>query len=177
MNFTVLAQILARDPRKQVRFPEPPVDEALSALRRLEQALGAERLAPAAAGAAPRPEADRADEVSAALGGLATQIWRAAGKTVDPATGQPREEMKRVHRHLEGALDLLQEMGVSMNDWVKQPYDAGLPVKVLSFQPTPGLDRDTVLEAVRPTVIWKDRILQLGEVIVGTPAGSGEQPQ
>jgi len=172
MNFTLLAQIFARDPRKQVRFPELPVDEALTALRRLQAALRAEPKPPAAAEIARRPEAESFDELSPALGGLATQVWRAIGKTVDPATGEPREEMKRVHRHIEGALDVLKQMGLSMNDWVKQPYDAGLPVKVLSFQPTPGLDRDTVLEAVRPTVIWKDRVLQLGEVVVGTPVTS-----
>jgi hypothetical protein len=64
-----------------------------------------------------------------------------------------------------------------MNDWVNQPYDTGLPVKVLSFQPTPGLDRDTVIETVRPTVIWKDRLLQSGEVIVGTPVVSDGKTQ
>jgi hypothetical protein len=175
MNFSLLAQILARDPRKQVRFPDPPVDEALSALRRLEAALRTAQDAPA--GVEPRPEAGGTDELSSALGGLATQIWRAVGKTVDPATGQPREEMKRVYRHIEGAVDQLKEIGVTMNDWVKQPYDAGLPVKVLSFQPTLGLDRDTVLEAVRPTVIWKGRLLQLGEVIVGTPLSSEGKTQ
>jgi hypothetical protein len=176
MNRTLLAQIFARDPRKQVRFPEPPLDEALTALRRLQTALRAEQ-GTAAAEIAPQPAAGDLDEFSSALGGLATQVWRAIGKTVDPATGQPREEMKRVHRHIEGALDLLKQMGLTMNDWVKQPYDAGLPVKVLSFQPTPGLDRDTVLEAVRPTVMWKDRLLQLGEVIVGTPVSSEEKTQ
>ena len=67
---------------------------------------------------------------------------------------------------------MLKQMGLTMNDWVNQPYDAGLPVKVLTFQPTPGLDRDTILETVRPTVIWKDRLLQSGEVIVGTPVVS-----
>ncbi len=171
MNQTLLAQILARDPRRQVRFPELPLDEALAELRRLQAASSAEPDT-LAAEVAPQPGAEGSDEFSTALGGLATQVWRAIGKTVDPATGEPREEMKRVHRHIEGALDLLKQMGLTMNDWVKQPYDAGLPVKVLSFQPTPGLDRDTVLEAVRPTVMWKDRLLQLGEVIVGTPVGS-----
>jgi hypothetical protein len=171
MNQTLLAQILARDPRKQVRFPELPLDEALTALRRLQAAPQPEPGTPAAETAA-RPGGEESDEFGAALCGLATQVWRAVGKTVDPATGLPREEMKRVHRHIEGALDLLKQMGLTMNDWVKQPYDAGLPVKVLSFQPTPGLDRDTVVEAVRPTVLWKDRLLQLGEVIVGTPVSS-----
>jgi hypothetical protein len=177
MNFTLLAQIFARDPRKQVHFPELPVDEALNALHRLQTALHAEQEPPAASGIAPRPEAENPDEFSPALGGLATQVWRAIGKTVDPATGKPREEMKRVHRHIEGALDMLKQMGLTMNDWVNQPYDTGLPVKVLSFQPTPGLDRDTVIETVRPTVIWKDRLLQSGEVIVGTPVVSDGKTQ
>jgi len=35
--------------------------------------------------------------------------------------------------------------------------------------------RDTVLETVRPTVMWKDRIVQVGEVVVGTPVGTGEK--
>jgi hypothetical protein len=176
MNSTLLAQIFARDPRKLVRFPEVPVDEALTAVGRMQAALRAGQETPAAGEIAARLEAG-ADELSSALGGLATHVWRAAGKTVDPATGEPREEMRRVHRHIQGALDLLKQMGLTINDWVNQPYDTGLPVKVLSFQPTPGLHRDTVIEAVRPTVIWKDRLLQSGEVIVGTPVISEGKPQ
>lgn len=174
MSSTLLAQVFARDPRKQVHFPDLPVDEALTAMHRLEAALrGQPASAPAPATA--EPEADDSEGLSAAFGGLATQVWRAMGKTVDPATGEPREEMRRVHRHIAGALDVLKQMGVTINDWVDQPYDAGLPVKVLTFQPTPGVDRDTILETVRPTVMWKDRLVQLGEVVVGTPAGSGRK--
>ncbi len=172
MSFTLLAQILARDPRKQVRFPEPPVEEALTALRRLEASL---RELPAQPPAPAGPSADDTEGLAAAFGGLATQVWRAYGKTVDPATGQPREEMRRVHRHIEGALHVLKQMGLTINDWVNQPYDAGLPVKVLTFQPAPGVVRDTILETVRPTVMWKNRLVQLGEVVVGTPVDSGEK--
>jgi hypothetical protein len=172
MSSLLLAQIFARDPRKLVRFPELPVDEALTALRRLEAAL---REPPAAAPATPEPGVDDPEGLSAAFGGLATQVWRAMGKTVDPATGEPREEMRRVHRHIEGALDVLKQMGLTINDWVNQPYDAGLPVKVLTFQPAPGIERDTIIETVRPTVMWKNRLVQLGEVVVGTPAGAREK--
>jgi hypothetical protein len=174
MSSLLLAQIFARDPRKQVRFPELPVDEALTAVRRLEAALRETQAAPTAP-ATPGPEADDLEGLSTAFGGLATQVWRAMGKTVDPATGEPREEMRRVHRHIEGALDVLKQMGLTINDWVNQPYDAGLPVKVLTFQPAPGLERDTILETVRPTVMWKNRLVQLGEVVVGTPVGSREK--
>ena len=179
MTPTLLAQILARDPRKTVRFPEAPVDEALAALRQLQAALANPTPAPTPVAReeprAPASEPEEAEALSTALGGLATQVWRARSRIIDPVTGEPREEMKRVHRHVEGALDVLKQMGLTMNDWVNQPYDAGLPVKVLTFQPTPGLTRDTILEAVRPTVIWKDRLLQLGEVVVGIPVNPGEQ--
>ena len=181
MTPSLLAQILARDPRKTVRFPDVPVDEALAALRQLQEALRQPAPPSLAVAApvvpAPAPAPEETEELSAALGGLATQVWRARSRIVDPATGEPREEMKRVHRHVEGALDALKQLGLTMNDWVNQPYDAGLPVKVLTFQPTPGLARDTILEAVRPTVIWKDRLLQLGEVIVGIPVSPEDKPQ
>jgi hypothetical protein len=181
MTPSLLAQILARDPRKTVRFPEVPVDEALDALRQLHDALREPTPAPpppaVAAPVAPAPAAEDTEALSAALGGLATQVWRARSRIIDPATGEPREEMKRVHRHIEGALDVLKQLGLTMNDWVHQPYDAGLPVKVLAFQPTPGLARDTILEAVRPTVIWKERLLQLGEVVVGIPVSPEDRPR
>jgi hypothetical protein len=111
------------------------------------------------------------------LTALATQVWRARVRIIDPETGEPREEMRRIHRHIEGAYETFSQLGLTISDWVNQPYDAGLPVKVLTFQPTPDLQRDTVLEAVRPTVIWKDRLLQMGEVIVGTPQNTEAKPQ
>jgi hypothetical protein len=125
----------------------------------------------------PVPAAEGLESLDGSLAGLATQIWRARNRIIDPETGEPREEMRRVYRHIEGALEMFSEMGLTMNDWLKQPYDAGLPVKVLTFQPTPDVQRDTVLEAVRPTIIWKDRLLQMGEVIVATPKNTEEKPQ
>lgn len=109
------------------------------------------------------------DELGGSMAALATQVWRARNRIIDPETGEPREEMRRLHRHVEGAFEALREMGLQINDWMKQPYDSGLPVKVLTFQPASEVQRDTVLEATRPTVIWKERLLQMGEVIVGIP--------
>lgn len=114
------------------------------------------------------------DEFGVSMASLATQVWRTRNRIMDPETGEPREEMRRVHRHVIGAFESLTEMGLVINDWVNQPYDSGLPVKVLTFQPTPDIQRDIVLEATRPTVIWKERLLQMGEVIVGIPPQNTE---
>ena len=189
MQYSLFAQLTARDPRKVVRFPDVPYDDALSELQKLRAALEelkaatpppaavppAQAMPPVIPAEAPKPEpAANLDEWGGSLANLATQVWRARNRIVDPATGEPREEMRRVFRHVEGAYEVLGQMGVVIQDWVKQPYDAGLPVKVLTFQPETDIQRDTVLEAVRPTVIWKDRLLQMGEVIVGTPPNTEE---
>jgi len=187
MQHSLLAQLLARDPRKVVRFPDVPLDQALAVLQQLESAMKELKATPPPAASpeplgsmppvVPVPAAEGLELLDGSLAGLATQIWRARNRIIDPETGEPREEMRRVYRHIEGALEMLSEMGLTMNDWLKQPYDTGLPVKVLTFQPTPDVQRDTVLEAVRPTIIWKDRLLQMGEVIVATPQSIEEKPQ
>jgi len=208
MQHSLLAQIMARDPRKLVRFPDVPLDQALVALQQLETTLQELKSAPppsAQSATVPlesmppvvpveapvslsEPEAAVAavpisatvedlEVLSGSLTALATQVWRARVRIIDPETGEPREEMRRIHRHIEGAFESFSQIGLTINDWVNQPYDPGLPVKVLTFQPTPDLQRDTVLEAVRPTVIWKDRLLQMGEVIVGIPENAETKPQ
>jgi hypothetical protein len=208
MQHSLLAQIMARDPRKLVRFPDVPLDQALVALQQLESMLQELKAAPpppvqpvaaplenmppvvpeeaqispsepeaAAAVVSSSASAEDLEALSGSLMALATQVWRARSRIIDPETGEPREEMRRIHRHIEGAFESLSQIGLTINDWVNQPYDPGLPVKVLTFQPTPDLQRDIVLEAVRPTVIWKDRLLQMGEVIVGIPENAEAKPQ
>ena len=188
MQHSLLAQLLARDPRKAVRFPDVPLDQALAVLQQMESAMEELKATPPPAApppeplgsmppVVPAPAAEGLESLDGSLAGLATQVWRARNRIIDPETGEPREEMRRVYRHIEGALEMFAEMGLTMNDWLKQPYDTGLPVKVLTFQPTPDIQRDTVLEAIRPTIIWKDRLLQMGEVIVATPQSIEEKPQ
>jgi hypothetical protein len=173
-----LAQLLATDPRREVRFPDLPVESALAEWQMIQatppvvENRASTPPIPLAENGASQGQSDPLEAVGLSLGSLATHVWRAKKKMIEAETGEPREEMKRVYRHVEGVFDVFAQMGIVLNDWLDQPYDAGLPVKVLSFQPTPGLSRDMILEVVRPTVIWKDRLLQLGEVIVGIPVNS-----
>ena len=151
--------VFAPDPRRIVRFPDPPLDQALADLEKIQSA-------PAPA---PAPTADTPAPALDQIAAIATHVWRAKSKLIDPESGQPREETKRTYRHIESTLDALAQMGVVIRDQLNEPYDPGLPVNVLTFQPMPGLSRDTIVEVLRPTIIWQDRVLQVGEVIVGTP--------
>ena len=164
---SLLAQLLARDPRKLAQFPEIPVDKALAELSEIDSVI-AEVLQRTSSLHASSEQ----DSTGPLLCRLSTHLWRAKNRMMDPASGEVREEFKKVIRHVDGAIDSLSESGVRLQDWSDKAYDVGLPVKVLSYQPAPGLSQDTILETIRPAILWNGRMLQMGEVIVGTPGPS-----
>lgn len=177
-NYSVVAQLLAKNPRTRARFPDVPVDQALREFENLQKQISSPTPAGfsepvAVTAAATTPEAaDLSDTLNSSMADIVTNLWRAKMKMIEPATGEPREDTRRIYRHIEGALDTFRQLGCTITEMINQPYDAGLPVKVLTFQPTPGLKRDTILEVVRPTIIWRDTLLQMGEIVVGIPAES-----
>ncbi|MFI6009572.1 hypothetical protein ACIBAG_12200 [Streptomyces sp. NPDC051243] len=95
---------------------------------------------------------------------LATAVWRLCNKA-ESADGISAG----VRRHLEAVVDALVESGVRTRSYEGTVFDPGLRMRVLAYQPMPGLERDEVVETVRPAVYLRGTPLALGEVIVGTP--------
>jgi len=100
---------------------------------------------------------------------IATSIWRLRGRAAALPGG-----MRSVTRHAESAWDALAQAGVEVRDHVNDPFDPGLALTVVAYQPTPGIDRDRVVEAIRPSIYLNDRLIQSAEVIVGTPEHAHE---
>lgn len=100
---------------------------------------------------------------------IITNAWRAKVKMLDADTNEPTQPMKRVYRHVEAIFDALKQMGVEYNDPVGRAYDSGMALKVVTFEPTPGLSKEEIKETIKPSVTWQGRLIQMGEVIVGTP--------
>ena len=100
---------------------------------------------------------------------IATNAWRAKTKMVDSDTGEAKEEMKRVYRHIEAIFEALKQIGVETIDPVGRVYDSGMALKVVIFEPTPGLSSNEIKETIKPSVAWQGSLIQVGEVIVGTP--------
>ncbi|MFI7641403.1 hypothetical protein [Nonomuraea sp. NPDC049400] len=99
-----------------------------------------------------------------ALVEIATAVWRLRNKiesTADTPLG--------VHRHLQAVVDALAESGVQTRSYEGTAFDPGLRMRVLAYQPMPGLEREEVVETVRPAVYLRGAAIALGEVIVGTP--------
>jgi hypothetical protein len=104
---------------------------------------------------------------------VATGLWRLRNKMVDPVTGRARPELRALYRHVESVWDALLRAGIEVQGHDGARFDAGLSLSVVAFQPTAGIERECVIETVRPSVYRSGRLIQQGEVIVGTPAAAG----
>jgi len=107
--------------------------------------------------------------IEKAFATIATNAWRSRTKMVDSDTGEAKEEMKRVYRHIEAIIEALKQISVETIDPVGRVYDSGMALRVVSFEPTPGLSNEEIKETIKPSVAWQGRLIQIGEVIVGTP--------
>lgn len=100
---------------------------------------------------------------------MATNAWRLKLRMVDPATGEPKEASRKLYRFVEGMFRALGDAGIKVIDKTGKPYDNGMSEKVISFEQTPGLLKDEIIETIRPSIRWKEEPLYFGEIIVGTP--------
>lgn len=120
---------------------------------------------------APFTEEPKSDHVFVVI---ATNTWRALQKIIDIETSEPKPEMKRIHRHIEAISEALLEFGVETVDHTGQRYDTGSALKVITSEKRLGLNREEIIETLKPTVRFRGRLLQQGEVVVGEPVPQGE---
>jgi hypothetical protein len=164
---------------RQLKYPKefriapavwPP--SLLATFEKLVQALEAA----ATASAVPVTEhPDALKERMLFVADVGTGLWRLRQKMIEPGTDRPLDEMRRAYRHFESVWDALTQAGVQIQDHTDAPYDSGMSLKVIAFQPMPGLRREKVIETIKPTIYYKEQPIQMGEVIVGTPDSVGEK--
>ena len=108
------------------------------------------------------------------LAEISVGTWRLKKKMTNAKSGEPLNEMIKAYRHLESVFFTLEKVGIEIQDHDGQPFDPGLSLKVLAYQPTPGIEKELVLETIKPSIYHKgDRIL-MGEVIVATFPNDGQ---
>ena len=156
------------------RFPpEFRIPASTGDWSQLVSVLSSESPVLSAAGVAPdvSPPVGATGLDDAALANLCTGLWRARRRMVDPATGGAREDMRVPFRHLESVWDTLAKADVEIQDHTDElvPEYGAFALEVLAYQPTPGLSRDQVVDTIKPSVYVGGRLVQMGQVIVGTP--------
>jgi hypothetical protein len=161
---------------RQLRYPKEfrispsvwPVD-LIDAFERLAQVLGRNgKMTPYQA------KQESEEQRMRFLADIGTGLWRLRQKMVKSGTDQPLEEMRRAYRHLESTWDALIQGGIEIQDHTGERFDSGMSLQAIAFQPVAGFGYEKVIETIKPTVYYKGRVIQMGEVIVGTPEGHAE---
>jgi hypothetical protein len=100
---------------------------------------------------------------------VCTGLWRLRQKLIKPGSHQPIVGSERAYRHFVSVWDVIVATGFKIQDHTGDDYHPLQQLKVLSFEPTPGIEREQVLETIKPSIYYKDRCIQIGEVVVATP--------
>jgi hypothetical protein len=115
------------------------------------------------------PEAETEEESVAdkALAEAATNLWRAQRKL---ASSDPSTQSRQAGRYLRTCREALTDAGLVVQDHEGDAFHPGRSLEVLVFEEDPKLTVETVLETVRPSIYYRDRRIQMGQVIVGRPS-------
>jgi len=98
---------------------------------------------------------------------VGTLVWRIQRRL--SATGELPKQLQRLSRDVESTWDALTQRGIEIKDHTGRDYDGGMTLRVIASQPVAGLVRRQIIETLKPTIFYRDRIIQMGEVIVGVP--------
>jgi hypothetical protein len=103
------------------------------------------------------------------LAEAAAGLWRLRARLAEPPDGDWPRLVRGAARHVERTLDLLSEGGIEVDGHLDVPFDPGMALDVVAYEPTTGLERETVVEVERPTVYRDGHVIPRGKVIVGVP--------
>lgn len=103
-----------------------------------------------------------------ALAEAATSLWRAERK-LRGDSGDAAARSRQARRYLDRCRQALTGAELVVHDHDGDPFHPGRSLEVLAFQDDPALAAETVIQTVRPTVYFRDRRIQTGQVIVGCP--------
>ena len=78
-----IAQLLAKNPRRQARFPDVPVDQALRELEEMQKKLSALPRGGTAPAQPPPENADLATALNGSVANIVTNLWRAKAKMIE----------------------------------------------------------------------------------------------
>ncbi|MBD0370241.1 MAG: hypothetical protein ICV60_05350 [Pyrinomonadaceae bacterium] len=131
-----------------------------------------EEEAPASASAS----AGQSEELIKLLAEVGTGLWRLRRSMTLSATSELSEELQRASRHLEAVINVLAEGGIQIRDHTGEAVPEGgiYALKTVAFEQTPGLSSEQVIETIKPTIYFQERMIQMGEVVVGTPVKTSD---
>ena len=114
------------------------------------------------------PASPLLDEQLVALG---TRLWRLHNEMMKQAEERPPAALRYAYTHLEALWEQWAEAGIEIRDHTGEavPKSGSYLLKTVAYQTVSGIKQRRVIETLKPTIYFNKRIIQVGEVIVGTP--------
>ena len=100
---------------------------------------------------------------------MSNGIWRANNKLKSSYHDKDNNDIRLSIKHLESVITILEKAGFEIKDHNGELFDIGMALNVLTFQPMPDIEKDTIIETIKPTIYYNDAIIQRGQVIVAKP--------
>ncbi|MDH4240109.1 MAG: hypothetical protein OEW48_11145 [Phycisphaerae bacterium] len=101
---------------------------------------------------------------------VGTLVWRIQQRLA--AMGELPKPLQKLSRDVERTWDALTQGGIEIKDHTGGEYEGGMALRVITSQPVSGLGRRQIIETLKPTIYYRNRIIQMGEVVVGIPEGT-----
>jgi hypothetical protein len=119
------------------------------------------------AGASSKTKSKTEEELLDMVADVGTLVWRIQHRL--DATGELSKPLQKLSRDVERTWDALTQGGIEIKDHTGGDYEGGMALRVITSQPVSGLARRQIIETLKPTIYHRNRIIQMGEVVVGVP--------
>jgi len=113
------------------------------------------------------PASTREEELLDMAADVGTLVWRIKQRLA--AIDELPKSLQKLSRDVERTWDALTQSGIEIKDHTGGDYDGGMALRVITSERVTGLARRQVIETLKPTIYYRDRIIQVGEVVVGLP--------
>jgi hypothetical protein len=99
---------------------------------------------------------------------ISTALWRIKTKLDNETINGLPQQLRHLPRHIQAAWDALSSGAIEIKDPTGKPYVPGMAVNVIAFQPTEGVTFKFILETIKPSIFYRDRLIQRADVIVAS---------
>jgi hypothetical protein len=114
-----------------------------------------------------QPREKHDGEVISFLKNVGNGLWRIRNRLREVENAP--KEIRSAVRFLESTWDSLTQSGVSIQDHTGEIITGGEALRIIAFEPSSRVSCDQVIETIKPTIYYRGKMVQMGEVIVGQP--------
>ena len=100
---------------------------------------------------------------------IITAMWRAQKNTGQEHLENVSGDIKKLYRHCQAIWDLLTDAGFAIREYTDDLYRQDMAIEVIAYESIPDCNSATIVETIKPKILYKKQIIQKSQVIVALP--------